>query len=225
MSETEYPALSEIKATQVNVTDGRRLRSRDSKRKIVSAMLELVREGRVAPTADEVAQRANVGLRTVFRRFKDMESLYAEMSVAISEKVAPIIDERLEHDEWWKNFAQLVERRIRMYEIIMPYRIAANALKFQSTILHARHREMVRDERERLVAALPEFILQDSVLAEALEAALSFDMWNQLRNDQKLSVTKAGDVVYRLVGQLLPEAKLTRTKESPGGAIDGYPDI
>ncbi|MBT5683609.1 MAG: TetR family transcriptional regulator, partial [Gammaproteobacteria bacterium] len=71
--------VNKINAT----TDGRKLRSEDSKRRIVSAMLELVREGRMAPTAEEVAKRAEVGLRTVFRRFKDMESLYAEMSVAI----------------------------------------------------------------------------------------------------------------------------------------------
>ncbi|HAY44774.1 MAG TPA: transcriptional regulator, partial [Gammaproteobacteria bacterium] len=53
-------------------SDGRHQRSRDSKRKIVTAMLELVRAGIIAPTAEEVAARANVGLRTVFRRFKDM---------------------------------------------------------------------------------------------------------------------------------------------------------
>ena len=194
--------------TTISTTDGRRLRSRDSKRKIVSAMLELVREGRIAPTADEVAQRANVGLRTVFRRFKDMESLYAEMSVAISEKVAPIIDEQLAHTIWWKNFAQLLDRRLRVYEIIMPYRIAADALRFQSNVLHSRHREIVRDERERLLAALPSFVLEDRVKIEALEAVLSFDMWNQLRNDQKLSVNQASEVVNRLVSQLLPEASL-----------------
>lgn len=171
-------------------------------------MLELVREGRIAPTADEVAQRANVGLRTVFRRFKDMESLYAEMSVAISEKVAPIIDEQLAHTIWWKNFTQLLDRRLRVYEIIMPYRIAADALRFQSNVLHSRHREIVRDERERLLAALPAFILEDRVKIEALEAVLSFDMWNQLRNDQKLSVNQASEVVNRLVSQLLPEASL-----------------
>ena len=56
-------------------------------------MLELVRAGVIAPTAEEVAARANVGLRTVFRRFKDMESLYVEMSLAISHKVAPLLDE------------------------------------------------------------------------------------------------------------------------------------
>lgn len=171
-------------------------------------MLELVREGRIAPTAEEVASRASVGLRTVFRRFKDMESLYAEMSVAISEKVAPIIDEAPGHDDWWENFAQLLERRLRVYEIIMPYRIAADALRFQSNVLRSRHRQIVRDERERLLAALPAFLLADRTRIEGLEAVLSFDMWNQLRNDQKLSVSAAGEVVYRLVNLLLPEANL-----------------
>lgn len=200
--------MSETDSQSINTTDGRRLRSRDSKRRIVAAMLELVREGRIAPTAEEVAQRANVGLRTVFRRFKDMESLYAEMSVAISEKVAPIIDEELAHEEWWLNFAQLLERRLRVYEIIMPYRVATDALRFHSNILHSRHREIVRDERERLVAVLPDFLLDDKVRIDALEGVLSFDMWNQLRNDQKLGVHQATDVVYRIVAALLPEARL-----------------
>ena len=200
--------MSETEST-TNPTDGRRLRSRDSKRRIVAAMLELVREGRIAPTAEEVAQRANVGLRTVFRRFKDMESLYAEMSVAISEKVAPIIDEELAHDDWWLNFGQLVERRLKVYEIIMPYRIAAGALRFQSNVLHSRHRQLVRDERERLIAVLPDFLLDDRVAIESLEAVLSFDMWNQLRNDQKLNATQATQVVYRLMSAIVPEAKLS----------------
>lgn len=187
----------------LDVTDGRRLRSRDSKRKIVTAMLELVREGRIAPTAEEVAQRANVGLRTVFRRFKDMESLYAEMSVAISEQVAPIIDEALANDGWTSNLQQLVARRARVYEIVMPYRVAADVLKFQSTTLLIHHRQIVNDERKRLLSVLPKSVLNDQALIEALEAILSFDMWNQLRNDQRLSVSEAGEVVRRIVTSLL----------------------
>ncbi len=198
----------------IDTTDGRRLRSRDSKRKIVSAMLELVREGQIAPTAEEVAQRADVGLRTVFRRFKDMESLYAEMSVAISEQVAPIINEALSHDEWWRNFAQLVERRLRVYEVIMPYRVAAQVLKFQSDILYNRHLEIVRDERERLMSVLPTFLLEDRPLIEALQAVLSFDMWNQLRSDQNLSARAAGDVVNKILSGLLPETRLSEHSSS-----------
>ena len=186
-----------------NTTDGRKLRSEDSKRRIVSAMLELVREGRMAPTAEEVATRAEVGLRTVFRRFKDMESLYAEMAVAINHQVDTIIDDQPVNADWQVSLQQMVSRRLKVYEVIMPYRVAAEALKFQSSVLLHRHIEIVREERERLRTLLPDHLLQDSPLIEGLEAALSFDMWNQLRNDQRLGAQDAGAVVSRIVDSLL----------------------
>ncbi len=184
-------------------TDGRKLRSEDSKRRIVSAMLELVRDGKIAPTAEEVAKRAQVGLRTVFRRFRDMESLYAEMAGAIDERIASIIDDYTRQDDWRINLNRMVERRLQVYEIVMPYRVAAEALKFQSTILLTQHMKFVREERQRLLALMPESLLSDSVLMEGLEAALSFDMWNQLRNDQRLNADEAGGVVKRIVSSLL----------------------
>ncbi len=192
-----------------DTTDGRRLRSRDSKRKIVAAMMELVREGRIAPTAEEVAQRANVGLRTVFRRFKDMESLYAEMAIAIGEQVAPIVDPALGDNTWAQNFTRLVTRRLRVYEVIMPYRVAAEVLKFQSDVLLTHHLNIVRTERERLKAVLPAYLLKDRPVIEALEAVLSFDMWNQLRNDQNLSTEQAAEVINRILTRLLPEIAST----------------
>ena len=191
--------IAEINKT----TDGRKLRSEDSKRRIVSAMLELVREGRMAPRAEEVANRAKVGLRTVFRRFKDMESLYAEMSVAINEKVESVIEGSIDGNDWQENLSKMVDRRLKVYEIIMPYRVAAEALKFQSTVLLTRHMEIVRDERQRLRTLLPESVLDDSAMIEGLEAALSFDMWNQLRNDQRLGPAEAGAGVTRIVRSLL----------------------
>jgi AcrR family transcriptional regulator len=186
-------------------TDGRKLRSEDSKRKIVSAMLQLVREGSIAPTAEEVAKRAQVGLRTVFRRFKDMESLYAEMAVAINDRVESIIDEPAPGSSWRENLTRLVDRRLRVYEVIMPYRVAAEALKFQSTVLLSKHMDIVREERQRLTDLLPDQLLEDRLLIEGLEAALSFDMWNQLRNDQRLNAEEAGAVVGRIVDSLLTD--------------------
>jgi AcrR family transcriptional regulator len=61
--------------------DGRRLRSADSRRRILGAMLALILEGKPDPGAEAVAARAGVGLRTVFRLFSDMESICAEMLV------------------------------------------------------------------------------------------------------------------------------------------------
>ena len=62
------------------VTDGRRRRGLDNRAKIVAALMEIVRSGEVAPGAEQVAARADVGLRTVFRHFQDMDSLYSEVS-------------------------------------------------------------------------------------------------------------------------------------------------
>ena len=53
---------------------------------------------------------------------------------------------------------------------------------------------------------LPGFLLADPVLAEALEAALSFDMWNQLRNDQDLNAIEATAVVQKFCTALLRSA-------------------
>ena len=60
---------------------GRRQRSLDSRARIVAAMLQLVRAGDVSPSAEQVAARAGVGLRSVFRHVKDMDAaLYREMA-------------------------------------------------------------------------------------------------------------------------------------------------
>lgn len=189
---------------KAEITDGRRQRSADSKQRIVAAMLELVREGKIAPTAEEVAQRADVGLRTVFRRFKDMGSLYAEMAVAISAEVEPIIGEPPRFDEWSRNFAELIDRRLKVYEVIAPYRVAADVHKFQSNILLSHHLQIVQAEREKLTSVLPDALRNDEILLEALEAVLSFDMWNQLRKDQHLGPDQAGAVIFRILSRLLP---------------------
>jgi len=45
-----------------------------------TALVGLVGDGVLEPTAQQVAARAGVGIRTVFRRFSDVESLFARMS-------------------------------------------------------------------------------------------------------------------------------------------------
>ena len=48
-------------------TDGRVQRSERSREAIIRAMLDLIGEGIASPTAQQVALRADVGVRTVFR--------------------------------------------------------------------------------------------------------------------------------------------------------------
>src|SRR5262245_66569994 len=64
-------------------SDGRVRRGQRSGQAIVEALVGLVGDGILEPTAQQVAARAGVGIRTVFRRFSDMESLFAEMSARV----------------------------------------------------------------------------------------------------------------------------------------------
>src|SRR6478752_6202099 len=72
-------------------SDGRVRRGERSGQAIVEALIDLVGNGILEPTAQQVAARAGVGIRTVFRRFSDMERLFAEMSTQVQGEVLPLL--------------------------------------------------------------------------------------------------------------------------------------
>ena len=84
----------------IKPVDGRRARGQANRNKLVAAMIELVREGSIAPTAEQVAARANVALRTVFRHFDDMESLYREIDTEIMQLITPLISTPFKTTDW-----------------------------------------------------------------------------------------------------------------------------
>src|SRR5580700_11822201 len=73
--------------------DGRKHRSQKSQVRIVNAMLELVADGNLEPSADQIADIAKVGRRSVFRHFSDMDTLYREMSCSIAATMEAIVQQ------------------------------------------------------------------------------------------------------------------------------------
>jgi AcrR family transcriptional regulator len=179
--------------------DGRRRRSHDSRARIVQAMLELVQASEVAPSAEQVAARADVGLRTVFRHFKDMDSLYGEMAGVVEGELHAIIDEPLKGRDWREQVVDLVGRRAAVYETIAPFKHASQAHRHRSPFLESQHLRLVRRAREILKDVLPAEIVQDDVRFEGLDLLLSFETWSRLRRDQRLSPERAAEVVAALV--------------------------
>ena len=72
-------------------TDGRVLRGTRNKQLIVNAVYDLVRGGSLEPTAQDVAQRAGVGVRTVFRQFQDMDALAHAVGDRVMRELIPIL--------------------------------------------------------------------------------------------------------------------------------------
>lgn len=189
--------------------DGRRERSRSSRAKIVEAMLTLVEHGDVAPSAARVADTAGVGLRTVFRHFDDMDSLYREMSSVIEQRVMPLVSPPLRASGWRDRIIELTARRAIVFEHILPFRISANLKRFQSAFLMQDYQRMLMLERSTFTVLLPPEVLADSGAVEALNVILGFQTWRVLRHDQALPADAAATVVRRLVDAMLetlPEA-------------------
>ena len=179
--------------------DGRRRRSLDSRARIVAAMLELTKEGEIAPSAEQVAARAGVGLRTVFRHFDDMESLYSEMSAAIEAELEAVVQRPFVGATWRERLSELIERRTFAFEKITPFKNAADVHRHDSEFLAGAHERLVAALRVILRGVLPTEMARDALKFEALDMMMSFEAWRRLRADQGLSVRRAREVLAAAV--------------------------
>jgi AcrR family transcriptional regulator len=192
-----------LTTTTEHEPDGRRRRSKDSRARIVTAMLELVREGEIAPGAELVAERAQVGLRTVFRHFNDMDSLYREMAHVIEAELMKVVLRPFKAPAGPERILELVERRAPAYELIAPLRRAADANRYRSTFLADHHDRLARQSREILERELPADIAADPLKLEQLDLLLSYETWSRLRREQDLSPKRAREVVGAAVRVVL----------------------
>ena len=194
------------RALEAPEPDGRRRRSQDSRARIIAAMLELVHSGKIAPGAEQVAARAGVGLRTVFRHFKDMDSVYREMATVIEGELAEVLKQPLAGETWRERLSDLIARRCLAFEKIAPFKRAADAHRHASPFLEAHHARLTRTSRDILREVLPAAIAAESPRLEFLDLLLSYETWSRLRREQGLSPRRAREVITFAVERTIGEA-------------------
>jgi AcrR family transcriptional regulator len=185
--------------------DGRRQRGEDNRGRIVLAMLSLIQQGEYTPSAEQVAVRAEVSLRTVFRHFADMERLYREISNPIEAELRGVASTPFQAQDWKGRVLELVDRRSRAFETMAHFRRASNAHRHRSEALAAAGRRLAVASREILRHNLPE-PLRESPSFEVLDLLLSVDVWLRLRDEQGLPEGRARDVLKFAVDQVLKGA-------------------
>lgn len=183
-------------------SDGRRQRSERSRAQIVDALFTLVRAGDMNPSAARVAEQAGVSLRTVFRHFEEMDSLYREMSARMEAEILPIVMKPFAAPDWRGRLMEMVSRRAAVYERMLPVRVAGNVRRFQSDYLMDDYRRTTLMERSVVRGILPDFVLADQTLTAALETATGFQNWRVLRQDLQLS-PDAAEAAMRVTVQKL----------------------
>ena len=191
------------KQAQEAVPDERRVRSERSRKSIIDAMVQLVEEGILVPTAQQVSERAGVGLRSVFRHFSDMESLFATADIKIREQYQGLfaggdrngsLKERLQH---------AVEQRALAYEASGNYLLTSKAQIWRYRVLREQYARAQRQLRKDLDDWLPELKRLTSQEREMVDAIASFEHWNRLREHQKLNKKTSTRLVTRLMHRII----------------------
>jgi len=183
--------------------DGRHLRSIASRERILRAMLDLIREGNPDPRAEDVAARAGVGLRTVFRLFSDMESICAEMLAPQRGEFVACFVSRFAAPPGPMRVRELFTRLAASYEQHMPLRRAGAIRRYTSPSLAAAMREL-----DDAIAAFVDLQL-GKVRAGApfkyamLNLLMSYETWMRLRDGQGLEYEAALAVLREAMDQQL----------------------
>lgn len=183
--------------------DGRKRRAHVSRQRIVKAMLALVAEGHLSPSAEQVSERAAVGLRSVFRHFRDMESLHRAMSAIIAARLEAVARAPFAATDWQEQLLEMVDRRAKVYEELAPYLRAGQLHRTASPVLQAGHAKFVAALRKILVERLPSTATIAPETIEAIDLLLSFEAWQRLRREQRLPTGQARHTLRKAVGTLI----------------------
>ena len=181
--------MSNQPALKINTSDGRFARSQKTKDAIVKALLKLLNDTPF-PTAEQVARESKIGLRTVYRQFKDIESIYLslheECLYSLNKMFANGIDVSKSFQER-VNFA--VSERLAIY--------SEYETLFISTISNAARLPILVDQvaasyqimRKRFIKIVPEIKNLSTIKSDLLFTRILFPTWfsltNVLKHDQK----------------------------------------
>jgi len=188
--------------------DGRTLRSERTHKRIIDAVIRLVEEGNSELRTTDIADRAEVSVRSIFQHFPDLEAIY--LSVADAQLRSILAELQPVHSEgpMETRAAILVAERARISERVLPMRKLAARFEASSDAATARSR-FGRDVQRRRseiafkteLALVPE--LERKQLLDAIQASTDIDAWALLRQHTNLDVAQAEQVWLRLVVALV----------------------
>ncbi len=196
--------------THLRHSDGRSARAARTRDAVIGALLELLDEGNLRPTARQLAERAGVSLRSVFQHFEELESLYAEVADRQIARIAELTLKLPNGGPLESRIREFVVHRTQMLEAISPVRRAALLQAPFSPEIARRLRwvhELARQEIERVFAAeigsWPPRARKEVIAA--LDVAAGWYTWETLRKHDGLSENASRSVMSRMLNAILKE--------------------
>lgn len=192
--------------------DGRTARRDRNSEAVLDAVRQLFVEGNYMPTAEAVAARSGVSLRSVYRYFEDTEALFR---AAIARRVAlaePLfVFPGLGEGELDDRIARLVDHRLALYAALGPEARAAvlrgASAPLVSEALDARRRQLFSQLEEHFAPELRSIGgVRAKALLRCLDLLLQFESLEHLSRRSDLSPARVRRVLLTGIGALLAEA-------------------
>ncbi len=188
-------------------TDGRRARGERTRLEVLEALLDLVAEGNLLPTAQAVAERAGVALRTVYHHFDDVEELRRsalDLELARNEGTLEPVEPEAGLDERLRAVCRRTRRR---NEQLTPIRRAALVDESRSgtRVEELDHERALRRKflAESFASELSRLDGESRTTLDALDAATSWEWWDYLRGRLKRTAASAERVLELTLRDIL----------------------
>jgi AcrR family transcriptional regulator len=191
-----------MKLPEFDESDGRRRRSLASRERIIEAFIALIDEDIDVPSAENIAAKAGVGLRSVFRHFGDMDALYMAVMDRIGRRYLHMM-EPYRSTGWLPQVREGLERRLELFHGTLGYRRAADLYRSGSNNVRLGRQTFEQILRARLESVVPEPARADMLWFEQLDLWLSFDSYASLRDRRRMSHAEACTVITTAVEALL----------------------
>lgn len=175
--------------------DGRLERSKKSRDLIIKAMRDLIDEGILSPTAQQVAETAQVGIRTVFRHANDMETLFRLITKANAEKRSKYFLKADTNGNLEERIEKLARSRGEGYTEMQNFILATAASKWKYKFLDNQYKGANKRLKKNLHEWLPEMNNLDEEKQAMVEAIMSFEYWHRLRVHQNNSGKKTLNII------------------------------
>jgi TetR/AcrR family transcriptional regulator, regulator of autoinduction and epiphytic fitness len=190
-------------------TDGRRLRRALNREAVVDALLDLYAGGNLRPSTDEIAERAGISPRSLFRYFEDADDLAGEAVARQQARVLPVLPvEAAPADPFADRVAALVHQRLRLFATLgKAAHVSRLRAPFQPRLAEslAQGRRFLRGQVRTLFA--PELAALDDDRAEAAlasaDALTSYETFQLLTEDRGFTVDEVRSVLTISLGALL----------------------
>jgi|DEB0MinimDraft_10_1074344.scaffolds.fasta_scaffold00087_3 AcrR family transcriptional regulator len=196
-------------SSELAEVDGRRARRFHNREAVVDAMLSLYAEGELAPTVAQVAARAGLSDRSLFRYFADAEELYrvaVDRHLQSTQERIPVPGPRPSTTH--QRITRFVNHRLDLYETNAPIARAGRLHAGRSEVLAA----SLDQNRQRMRADAFAYFAEDlarlssdeqQLVRPQLALAGTFEVLEALRVQQGLSTAEARRTLTHTLSLLL----------------------